>query len=78
MDLKQQHTTDEMVINDMKLVQTYNNDEENHKYRSQIPTATWPPLQYTRLLAFLVFLSCFVSYLSAMPVNLNPFWYLSN
>ena len=31
MDLKQQHTTDEMVINDMKLVQTYNNDEENHK-----------------------------------------------
>ena len=30
MDLKQQHTTDEMVINDMKLVQTYNNDEENH------------------------------------------------
>ena len=52
MDLKQQHTTDEMVINDMKLVQTYNNDEENHKYRSKIPTATWPPLQYTRLLAF--------------------------
>ena len=52
MDLKQQHTTDEMVINDMKLVQTYNIDEENHKYSSQIPTATWPPLQYTRLLAF--------------------------
>ena len=41
MDLKQQHTTDEMVINDMKLVQTYNNDEENHKYSSKIPTATW-------------------------------------
>ena len=37
MELKQQHKTDEMVINDMKLVQTYNNDEENHitvvKYR---------------------------------------------
>ena len=52
MDLKQQHTTDEMVINDMKLVQTYNNDEENHKYSSKIPTATWPLLQYMRLLAF--------------------------
>ena len=52
MDLKQQHTTDEMVINDMKLVQTYDNDEENHKYSSKIPTATWPLLQYMRLLAF--------------------------
>ena len=61
MDLKQQHKTDERVINDMKLVQSYKNDEENHKYSSKIPTATWPPLQYIFQFQFSVIYHCWLS-----------------
>ena len=42
--------TDEFVTNDVKLTRNCDNVEENLKYNSEVPTATWPPLQYAKQL----------------------------
>ena len=44
MAVKQQHKTDELTTNDMKLIRNYDSGEENHKHNSKIPTGA--PLKY--------------------------------
>ena len=44
MAVKQQHKTDELTTNDMKLIRNYDSGEENHKHNSKIPTEA--PLKY--------------------------------
>ena len=45
MAVKQQHKTDELTTNDMKLIRNCDSGEENHKHNSKIPTETGPPLK---------------------------------